>query len=50
MSESDKIKNKAEDIKGSVKEHVGDVTDNEELEAEGRRDQAKASVSKPASQ
>tara|TARA_R100000365_G_scaffold1150_1_gene4108 strand:- start:1488 stop:1652 length:165 start_codon:yes stop_codon:yes gene_type:complete len=40
----DKIKNAAEEAKGKVKETVGDATDNESLEAEGKADQAKADV------
>jgi uncharacterized protein YjbJ (UPF0337 family) len=38
----DKIRNKSEETQGRVKEHVGDMTDNERLEAEGKGDQAKA--------
>jgi len=40
----DKIGNKAEDLKGQAKEGVGKATDNEGLEAEGKVDQASASV------
>lgn len=40
----DKIVSAAEDAKGKVKEAVGDVTGNERLEAEGRKDQASSSV------
>ena len=36
------FENKTEEWKGEVKENVGDVTDNEDLEAEGALDQAKA--------
>jgi uncharacterized protein YjbJ (UPF0337 family) len=36
------FENKANEWKGEVKETVGDVTDNEDLEAEGTFDQAKA--------
>ena len=42
MGLDDKIKNKSEEAQGHVKEQVGDMTDNERLEAEGKRDQAKA--------
>lgn len=42
MSTSDKMKNKAEDSIGKIKEKVGDATDNESMENEGRSDQAKA--------
>jgi uncharacterized protein YjbJ (UPF0337 family) len=46
MGLDDKIKNTAQDLTGKAKEAVGKVTDNEKLEAEGRADQAKASVKK----
>jgi uncharacterized protein YjbJ (UPF0337 family) len=36
------IENKTEEWTGKVKEGVGDVTDNEDLQAEGAFDQAKA--------
>ena len=36
------IENKANEWKGEVKETVGDVTDNEDLQAEGTADKAKA--------
>lgn len=39
---TDRAKNEAEELKGNVKEHVGDATDNESLQAEGMADQAKA--------
>lgn len=44
MSEMDKLGNQAEEAKGKVKEWVGDVTDNESLQAEGVADQAKANA------
>ena len=44
MGLDDKIKNSAEELKGKAKEVVGDATDNEELEAEGKADQAKADL------
>jgi uncharacterized protein YjbJ (UPF0337 family) len=40
MSAIDKIKNKAEELVGDAKEAVGKATGNEELQAEGQRDQA----------
>lgn len=46
MSAGDKIKHGAEDLKGKVKEGVGKLTNNEELEAEGKADQVKADVKK----
>ena len=44
MGTEDRIANTAEDLKGKAKEAVGDVTDNERLEAEGKVDQASAAV------
>ncbi|MGV8856966.1 CsbD family protein [Rhodoglobus sp.] len=46
MSASDKIENSAEDLKGKTKEAAGKATDNEELVAEGKTDQAKADLKK----
>tara|TARA_R110002124_G_scaffold1331_1_gene7633 strand:+ start:7004 stop:7177 length:174 start_codon:yes stop_codon:yes gene_type:complete len=46
MSASDKFDNAAEDVTGKAKEAAGKATDNEELEAEGRADQAKADLKK----
>ena len=40
MSGIDKIKNKAEELSGQGKEHVGRATGDEQLEAEGHKDQA----------
>ena len=37
----DKAEGKLDELKGKVKEGVGDVTDNRDLEAEGEVDQAK---------
>ena len=36
--------NKAEDLKGRVKEAAGDLTDDKDLEREGKADQAAASI------
>ena len=44
MGMDDKIGNKADEAAGKVKEKVGDATDNERLENEGRTDQAEANV------
>ena len=38
------IRNKAEELKGAAKEKLGDVTDNEDLQAEGAAEKAKANV------
>ncbi len=44
MSAGDKIKAAAETAAGHVKEAVGKVTDNDDLIAEGKADQAKGTV------
>jgi uncharacterized protein YjbJ (UPF0337 family) len=44
MGLDDKIDNKAEDAAGKVKEGVGRATDDEQLEAEGKKDQASSSI------
>jgi uncharacterized protein YjbJ (UPF0337 family) len=46
MGLGDKISNKAEELKGKVKETVGRATGNQELEAEGQIDQGRAEVKK----
>jgi uncharacterized protein YjbJ (UPF0337 family) len=38
---TDRAKNKAEELKGTTKERVGDATDNESLQAEGAADKTK---------
>ncbi|WP_404291127.1 CsbD family protein [Glutamicibacter arilaitensis] len=42
MGLGDKFKNKAQEASGKVKETVGDATNNENLQAEGVKDQAAA--------
>lgn len=44
MSGTDKAKNKAEEIKGKIKEGFGSATGDASTEAEGRGEQAKANV------
>lgn len=44
MGLDDKIRNAAEKAAGKVKEGIGEATDNERLQAEGRTDQTKADV------
>lgn len=44
MGIEDKTSNKAEDVKGKVKESTGKATGNESLEAEGKTDQSKSSL------
>ena len=38
----EKVSHKVEEMTGAVKKNVGDATDNESLEAEGRREQSAA--------
>jgi len=40
----DKASNKAEELKGKTKETVGKATGNEQMEAEGKGDQAKGNL------
>jgi uncharacterized protein YjbJ (UPF0337 family) len=42
MSMRDKARNKAEELKGTVKERIGDASDNESMQAEGARERAAA--------
>jgi uncharacterized protein YjbJ (UPF0337 family) len=44
VATDDKLRNQGEDLKGKAKERLGRATDDEELEAAGRTDQAKASL------
>ncbi len=44
MSFLDKAKNKAEELVGKGKQEVGDKTDNKDLQAEGRTDEAKGDL------
>ncbi len=44
MSGIDKIKNKAEELGGQGKEHVGKATGDEQLEAEGHAAQASGNL------
>ncbi|GAA4117051.1 hypothetical protein GCM10022215_17280 [Nocardioides fonticola] len=46
MGLADKAKNAAQDALGKAKEVVGDLTDDKELQAEGKADQAESSVKK----
>ena len=46
MGLDDKTKIAAQHAAGKVKEGVGDLTDNERLEAEGKADQTAAAVKK----
>lgn len=40
----DKMRNKSQEVRGKAKEQAGKLTDDEELEAKGKADQAKAAV------
>ncbi|WP_411730954.1 CsbD family protein [Paeniglutamicibacter sp.] len=42
MGLGDKISNKAQEVAGQAKEKLGDATDNEQLQAQGIKDQAAA--------
>jgi len=42
------FENKTDEWKGEVKENVGDLTDNEDLQAEGAVDKAKAKTAQAA--
>lgn len=44
MSEADKIKNAAQKAVGRLKESAGKIAGDKSLEAEGKTDQAKASL------
>jgi uncharacterized protein YjbJ (UPF0337 family) len=46
MGIGDKAKNAAEDLTGKGKEGLGDATGDDELKAEGKTDQSKASLKK----
>ncbi len=44
MGNDDKLEHTGEDLRGKAKEAAGKLTDDEELEAQGKGDQAKADV------
>jgi uncharacterized protein YjbJ (UPF0337 family) len=44
MTERDKTRNKAEEVKGDLKEGAGRATGDKDLEREGRKDQSKANL------
>ena len=44
MGEQDKANNRVEDLKGKIKEEAGKLTNDEELEAQGKRDQTKSDL------
>jgi uncharacterized protein YjbJ (UPF0337 family) len=44
MGAMDKLRDKAQAAKGTAKEKVGDATDNEQWQAEGKADKAKGNL------
>ena len=44
MGTDDKIENKTEELSGQAKETVGDATDDEDLQVEGKAEKAKGSL------
>lgn len=44
MGVDEKVEAKIDLAKGEVKEHVGDLTNNESLEREGKKDQVKGNL------
>ena len=46
MGTADKAKHAAEDLKGKAKEGVGNAKNDDEMRAEGKKDQTKASAKK----
>ena len=44
MSDSDKIENKADELKGGAKEKLGQATGDKQTENEGKADQTKANL------
>lgn len=48
MGADDKVRHAAEEAAGKVKEGIGDVTDDERLQAEGKAEQTKANLKQAA--
>lgn len=44
MAGKDKAKAKAEEVKGRIKQRVGEATDNKSLQAKGKAEKAKADL------
>jgi uncharacterized protein YjbJ (UPF0337 family) len=44
MSDSDKVENKSQELKGKGKEQVGKAIGNEQMQAEGKADQTKGNL------
>jgi uncharacterized protein YjbJ (UPF0337 family) len=48
VSAEDKASNKAQELKGKAKEKLGDAIDNEQMQGEGKADQAKGNLKQAA--
>ena len=48
MGNDDKATNSANDLGGKIKEGIGKLTGNEEMQADGEKDQSKANLGKAA--
>ena len=44
VSTENKVSNKVEELKGKAKEGIGDATNDEALERQGKKDQAKGNL------
>ena len=44
MGDSDKMSNKADELKGVVKERIGGATGDEQMQAEGKGEKSKANL------
>nr|WP_297494632.1 CsbD family protein [Pseudonocardia sp.] len=44
MSFADKVRNKAQELRGRIKRNTGEVTGDRRLQAEGRADEVKSNV------
>ena len=44
MGWTDKLRNKKDETKGAAKEHLGQATDDEQMEREGKTDQTKSNL------
>ena len=44
MGAANKVANKVEEMKGQAKQHLGDATDNEQWQTEGKMDEAKGDL------
>jgi uncharacterized protein YjbJ (UPF0337 family) len=48
MGTNDKLRNKTQELTGKAKEKVGDWTDDESLQAEGKRDETAGEIKQAA--